>query len=54
VDTHHNTFRFCRVTQWSHQVEDGRDTDFSPGNTGVLHGWVIGLSEQEAESMLVQ
>lgn len=54
VDTDHDSSGLGRVAQGAHQVEDRGDPELAPWPAGVLHGWVVGLCKQEAESVVLK
>lgn len=54
MNTDDDTTGLGRVAERAHQVEDGGDAEFSPGARSVLHGRVVCLSKEEAESVVVK
>lgn len=54
MDTDDDSSWLGRVAEGTHEVEDGGDAQFLAGDAGVLHGGVVGLRKEEAESMVVQ
>lgn len=54
MDTDHDSSWLGRVAQGSHEVKDRGDAELTSGRTRVLHGWVVGLSKQEAEAVVLE
>lgn len=54
VDTDDDSSRLGRVAEGTHEVEDGGNAQFLARDAGILHGGMVGLRKEEAESMVLQ